>query len=136
MDDHGLAKYYAAIVGVVLVALGLLGSIANPIVAEPTATADPLFHTDAIHDIIHLGTGLAALYVAFVVPGEQRPSAVVGFGLLYVAILVLALISSNLFGILRVPLNPPSHILNAALAVTALGVGYMARDPGRTRMAR
>lgn len=137
MGNYGLARGYAALIGIVLVVVGLLGFIANPIVADPNAANDPIFHTDAIHNIIHLGTGAIALFIAFGLPAERQPSAVIGFGLLYVAIFVLVLLSPNLFGILRVPANMALHILHAALAVTGLAVGYMARgSAGSTAYSR
>jgi hypothetical protein len=137
MGNYGLARGYAALVGIVLVVVGLLGFIANPIVADPNAANNPIFHTDAIHNIVHLGTGAVALFIAFGLPAERQPQGVIGFGLLYVAIFVLVLLSPTLFGILGVPANPPLHILHAALAISALAVGYMARgSAGATAYTR
>lgn len=127
-NNASLARNYAALIGIVLVAVGVLGFISNPIVADPRTAGNPIFHTDTIHNIVHLGTGALALYIAFGLPAERVASGVIGFGALYVAIFVLVLLSPTLFGILQVPANAPLHVLHAAIAVVSLGVGYMARN--------
>lgn len=135
MGNYGLAKSYAALIGIVLVVVGLLGFIGNPIVGNP-ATSNPIFHTDAIHNIVHLATGALALYIAFGLPAERIPNGVIAFGVLYVVILLAVLLSPTLFGILAVPANAPLHLLHAALAVVSLAVGYMARSSAATAYTR
>ena len=133
MSDYGMAKTYAALVGVVLVLAGLLGFISNPIVGEPAN--NPLLVTGTVHNIVHLATGLLALYIAFGLEGANRANGLIGFGVLYLAILVLTFISPNLFGILgnsQYNVNTADHVLHAALAVLSLGVGYMARNETAT----
>jgi hypothetical protein len=128
MGSYGAAKAYAAVVGAVLVAVGLLGFLPNPIVSS---APDALFATNAAHNAVHVGTGLIALYVAFGLRGESQANGVSAFGALYAAIFVLALVDPRLFGLFGdAPANNADHVLHAALAVSALAVGYVAR--GRT----
>ncbi len=130
MGNYGLAKSYAAIIGVVLVAAGLLGFIQNPIVGPgPNSNGtDVILAANAVHNIVHLVTGALALYIAFALSGEAQAKGVIGFGILYVVILVAVLLSPTLFGLFDpVPANMPIHLLHAFLAITALAVGYMAR---------
>jgi hypothetical protein len=129
MSDMGLAKGYSALVGVVLVVVGLLGFIGNPIVGEPAS--NPLFLTGTIHNVVHLGTGLLALYIAYMLTGVNQANGVIAFGVLYIVILVLTLISGNLFGILgndSYKVNTLDHVLHGVLGVASLAVGYMARN--------
>ena len=132
IGNYGLAQGYAAVVGVVLVVVGLLGFIGNPIVGEPVpGGGGPIFVTGTVHNIVHLATGLLALYVAFGLSGETQANGVIGLGILYVAVLVLTVLSPTLFGILGTTpeygVNAADHLLHAALAIVSFGVGYLAR---------
>ncbi len=130
MGNYGMAKSYAAIIGVVLVAAGLLGFIQNPIAGEgPNGNGtEVLLATNAVHNIVHLVTGALALYIAFALSGDALARGVLGFGILYVIIFVAVLLSPTLFGLFDpIPANLPIHLLHAFLAITALAVGYMAR---------
>ena len=128
MTTADTTKYFAALIGAVLVLVGLLGFIGNPIVGEPAS--NPLFVTGTVHNIVHLLTGAAALYIAFGVSAAQRPTALIVLGVVYGAVLVLTLVSGNLFGILGTDaykVNTFDHLLHALLAVASIGVGLWAR---------
>src|SRR3954471_22903957 len=102
MNNLELAKWWAALAGIVLVAVGLLGFINNPIVgAQPGA----LVPTDALHNVVHLITGGLALYIAFGLRGENLANGVIGFGILYTIIFLSVLISPDFFGLFSVPAN-------------------------------
>ena len=52
----------------------------------------------------------------------------IGFGALYAVIFVLVLPSPSLSGLCAdASANPPSQVLHAALAVTSLALGYVAK---------
>ena len=129
-SDTGVVKAWMTLAGAVLLLVGLFGFINNPIVG-PQANA--LLPTDAIHNIVHVITGLVALYIAFVLRGENQANGAIGFGVLYVVIFLAVVVSPNLFGLFQVPANVVLHLIHAALAVVSLGVGYMAR--GRSTAA-
>lgn len=134
VGNYGLTQAYAAVVGIVLVVVGLLGFIENPIVG-PGAGA--LFATNTIHNIVHLATGLLALYIAFGTRGESQANWVIGFGVLYAVIFVVTLLSPSLFGLFDpTPVNPLDHVLHALLAVASLAVGYVGRGSASTMAAR
>jgi hypothetical protein len=124
MRSGGLTQSWMALAGIVLVAVGLLGFISNPLVGS---AANALIPTDAIHNVVHLATGLLALYVAFGMRGAAQVNGTIGFGILYAVIFVAVLLSPTLFGIFTVAANATIHIIHAALAVVSLAVGYMAR---------
>jgi hypothetical protein len=133
VGSYGIAKAYAAVVGIVLVAVGLLGFVANPIVSsEPGA----IFATNAIHNMVHIATGALALYIAFGLAGESRANGVMAFGVLYAVIFVLALLDPRLFGLFGdAPANIADHVLHAVLALSALAVGYLARGGSERTVA-
>jgi hypothetical protein len=124
MNNLDLAKWWAALAGVVLVLVGLLGFISNPLVGSAPGALVP---TDTLHNIVHLGTGLLALYIAFGLRGQNLANGVIGFGVLYTVIFLAVLISPNLFGLFSVSANVVLHVIHFALAAVSLAVGYMAR---------
>lgn len=126
MRSGGLAMQWSALVGVVLVVVGLLGFIDNPIVGR---NANALVSTNEIHNVVHLVTGLLALYIAFGLRGAQQANGLVGFGLLYAVIFIAVVLSPDLFGLFgtyRAELN--EHIIHGAVALVSLGIGWMSRS--------
>lgn len=130
MGNNGMVRSVAAIVGIVLVAAGLLGFIGNPIVGPGPNNngTDVLLAANSVHNIVHLATGSLALYIAFGLSGTQQANAFLGFGILYVVLFVAVLFSPTLLGLFDpIEANVPIHVLHAGLAIVGLGVGYMAR---------
>jgi len=127
-----VAKWYAAIVGVALVAAGLLGFLDNPIIADPSA--NPLFVTGTTHNLIHLLTGWTAIYIAFGLVGNQQAYGLIALGFTYLLILGLSIISPNLFGALgsapTFDVNPLDHVLHAGLAIASIAIGWLTRIRG------
>ena len=127
MSQMNTAKTWAALVGIVLIAAGLLGFLNSSLVGS---AEDALVRTDNIHNVVHLLTGMIALFIAFGTRGEQQANAVIGFGILYTIIFLAVLVSPTLFGIFSVPSNAAVHVIHLAVAVVSLAVGFTAR--GRT----
>jgi hypothetical protein len=132
MSNTNTAMGWATLAGIVLVAAGLFGFLNTSIAGSAPGA---LLQVDTVHNIVHLVTGLIALYIAFGLKGEQQVNAVIGFGILYVVIFVAVLLSPTLFGIFSVAANAPLHVIHAAVAVVSLAVGYMARSSS-SAMAR
>jgi hypothetical protein len=124
MQNDRIAQGWIALAGFVLVAVGLLGFLNNPLVGPDTA----LIPTGTVHNLVHLVTGILALYIAFGLRGLAQANAVVGFGVLYAIIFVVVLLSPTLFGLFEFSANAYLHVIHAALAVVSLAVGYMARN--------
>ena len=124
-NNTSLAQPWMTLAGIVLVAVGVLGFISNPIVGT---SSNALLPTDTLHNIIHLVTGLLALYIAFGLRGDTQANATLGFGVLYAVIFVAVFASPNFFGLFSVPANTALHVIHAALAVVSLAIGWMARN--------
>jgi len=124
MGNLDLAKWWMALAGVVLVLVGLLGFIANPLVGSSSGALVP---TDSLHNVVHLGTGVLALFIAFGLRGMALANGTIGFGILYMVIFAAVLISPTLFGLFSVPSNAVVHVIHVSLAVVSLAVGYTAR---------
>ena len=131
MRTANIAQAWMALVGLVLVAAGLVGFLNTPLAGS---SANALLQTDTVHNVVHVLTGLLALGIAFGLRGDQQVNAVIGFGVLYVIIFVAVLVSPTLFGLFSVSANAPIHLIHAAVAVVTLAVGLMARG-GSTQTA-
>jgi hypothetical protein len=125
MNNTNTAQGWATLAGVVLIAAGLLGFLNTSIIGS---AENALVRTDNVHNIVHIVTGLIALYIAFGLKGEQQANGVLGFGVLYLIIFIAVLASPTLFGIFSVPSNAAVHVIHGALAIVSLAVGYMARN--------
>jgi hypothetical protein len=121
--SSGTIQAYAAIAGVVLVLVGLLGFLNTPIVGE-----NGFFATDALHNIVHTVTGLYGLYVAFGLRGSAQVQGMLIFAILYLVILVVVFLSPTLFGLFSVPANAPLHVVHAALAVAGFATYFLGRQ--------
>jgi uncharacterized membrane protein len=60
-------KTAAIIIGLIFVAVGILGFVSNPIVGS---SPDAIFHTDQTHNIVHLVSGALFLIIAIASPGS------------------------------------------------------------------
>jgi hypothetical protein len=118
-------KSWSALAGIVLVVVGLIGFLDTPLVG---AASGALVPTDALHNVVHLGTGVLALWIAFGLSGRTQVDALLGFGVLYVVIFLAVLVSPTLFGLFSVPANAVVHVIHAALAAVSLAVAWMARS--------
>ena len=63
-----------------LVAAGLFGSVDNPIVA---GAAGALFQVDTLHSVVHLVSGLVALFMGTSQHGRALGEATIAFGGMY-----------------------------------------------------
>lgn len=125
MNNTNTVQGWATLAGIVLIAAGLLGFLNTQIVGS---AENALVRTDNVHNIVHIVTGLIALYIAFGLRGEQQVNGLIGFGILYAIIFIAVLVSPNLFGIFSVQSNAVVHVIHAAVAVVSLAIGYMARN--------
>jgi len=131
MRTTNIAQGWMALVGLVLLAAGLVGFLNTPLAGS---SANALLATDTFHNVVHLLTGLLALGIAFGLKGEAQVNGVIGFGVLYAVIFVAVLVSPTLFGLFSVAANAPIHVIHAAVALVSLAVGLMARG-GSTQTA-
>ena len=117
-------KSWSALVGIVLVAVGVL-------VLRDTVRRFGQWRSRTYgrtHNVVHLGTGVLALWIAFGLSGRTQVDALLGFGILYLVIFVAVLVSPTLFGLFSVPANAVIHVIHAAVAVVSLAIALMARD--------
>ena len=126
------AKTAAIIFGIAFLAVGLLGYVSNPIVGS---SEDAIFHTDGLHNIVHLVSGALFILVAIAAPASASGFLKI-FGLVYLLLGVYGLISmgseetAKLLGILHV--NKADNYLHVGLGLIILLVGTMSSRTAKT----
>jgi len=125
MTSNSLVRGWAVLSGAILVAVGLLGFVDNPIVGKAEGA---LIGANDIHNSVHILTGLVALWIGLGLKGASQATALTAFGVLYAVVLVATLVSPELFGLFAgYGAGPIEHVIHGGLAVVSIGVGLMAR---------
>jgi hypothetical protein len=118
-------KKLATLVGVVLVLVGVLGFV-------PGITTDDnlllgIFEVNALHNVVHLLTGVAALVAAK--SDAYARTFFLAFGVVYTVVALVGWVQGDtVLGI--IPVNAADNVLHTLLAVSFLGAafGLKARD--------
>lgn len=109
-----MAKKFAMIFGWIFVVVGVLGFVPNPLVGEGA-----FFHADTAHNVFHLVSGAALLYVAYKAT-HKAATALRVLGVIYLVLAVLGFFtdSSSLLGVVEI--NDADNWLHLALGVLLL----------------
>ena len=111
-----MAKTIAMVFGWILLIIGLLGFVSNPIVGS----GDALFMADGLHNIVHLLTGAIFLWVAKK-GGAQKMLKV--FGFIYLIVALAGFVSgTSVLGIMAS--NVADNWLHLVFAAVFLWAGY------------
>ena len=106
--------------GIIFTAIGVLGFV--PGIATPDGILLGIFMVDALHNIIHLATGLIALYLITQMPGMVKTYFKV-FGIVYAVVALLGLMTGSVLGLIDV--NSADNALHVVVAAAALYVGFI-----------
>jgi len=121
------AKTAAIIIGLLFVAVGLLGYVDNPIVGSSEGA---IFHTDNIHNIVHIASGALFLLVAFVAPGSASGFLKL-FGIVYLIIGVIGFVQYGTDGMGKVlgflHVNGADNFLHVGLGIVIFLAGFFRR---------
>lgn len=123
-------KTAAIILGLAFVAVGLLGFVSNPIVGS---SADAIFHTDKVHNIVHIVSGALFLLVALAAPASAGAFLKI-FGVVYLGLGIYGMVtmgsseSKELLGFLHV--NKADNYLHIGLGFVIFLAGSIG---GRAR---
>jgi hypothetical protein len=115
------SKLAATVLGIVFLAVGILGFIPNPIVSE-----NGIFAVDTMHNIVHLVSGAVLLGGVYSSLGSGMALKIIG--VIYGAVAVLGLVMGPgmLLGLIHV--NANDNYLHVVLAVVILAAGFMLPD--------
>ena len=130
----GLERTFAVVVGVVLIALGVLGSLGSPLAGGPDHTS--IIVTGFGHDLVHLVSGALFLHVGLALNGRNRALGLIVLGAFYVATAVLSVVSGDLFGLYGAHASGLDQLAHLLLGVAATTVGWMGRSEERREYGR
>lgn len=114
-------KLAATVIGIVFIAVGILGFIPNPIVS-PTG----LFAVNTMHNLVHLISGAVLLAGVYSALGSGLALKIVG--IVYGAVAVLGLIvgPGMLLGLIHI--NAADNYLHVVLSIVIIVAGFMLPD--------
>ncbi len=109
-----MQKTILTILGVVFLAIGVLGFVSDPLLG--------IFEVDALHNIIHILSGALAL-VAVSMGASAMTTYSRVFGIVYALVAVLGFVSgTTVLGLIAV--NLADNVLHLVLAVVFLYLGF------------
>jgi hypothetical protein len=115
------ARTAAIILGLVLLAAGVLGFVPNPLVS-PTG----LFVVNTAHNLVHVVSGLVLLAGAYAGLGSALALKIVG--VVYGLVAVLGLVQGGNMVLGVIAMNAADHWLHVGLAVVILAAGFLLDD--------
>ena len=121
------AKNAALVIGIIFIAVGLLGFVSNPIIGD---SGDAIFHADTVHDMVHIISGALFVLVAMAAPAFSGTFLIV-FGIVYLVIGLIGFANfggqgmGKVLGFLHV--NGADNYLHIALGIVILLLGLSTR---------
>jgi hypothetical protein len=129
MEGKTLAQVYALTLGVVLVAVGMLGFIVEPSFAiGDSAQRGTLiaFDINGWHNVVHVLSGVVGIALA----GTAAKARLycIGYGIVYTVVSILGFVVGD-GGLLLslIPINTADNLLHLAIALTGIGIGLTSR---------
>jgi|SRR5687767_908650 len=120
-------KTASILIGIVFVAVGLLGFVSNPIIGESDTA---IFHADTTHNVVHIVSGVLFLFIGFAASGFAGTFLKI-FGIVYFFLGVLGMINigddgmTQLLGFLHV--NGADNYLHIGLGILIFLAGMLPR---------
>jgi Domain of unknown function (DUF4383) len=137
MADRSPAQVFALVIGVTLVAAGILGFFYNASFGTGDGTERDavlgILDVNAWHNLFHLVSGVIALAVAGSYSGAR--TFALAFGAVYLVVVILGFIAGDGDEILNIiPINTEDNVLHVLLTIAAFGAGLATpatnRHPG------
>jgi len=121
-------KTASIIIGIIFLAVGLLGFVSNPVVGE---SHNAIFHADKVHNMVHIISGILFLIVALAAPARSSFFLKL-FGIVYLLLGVLGFAAIGdsgmvtLLGFLTV--NGADNYLHIVLGITIFLAGLFPKS--------
>ncbi len=132
-DRRTPAQWYCLLAGLALLLAGVFGLISDSSFDTGDGVQGDLFlgfEVNAIHNLIHVASGLVLLAAS---PKRASAQAVaLAFGLVYGLVAIIGLIDGeDVLGL--IPINAAENLLHIALAALGIITGLISRDDDRGR---
>lgn len=121
-----MVKKLALYFGIVLTAVGILGFV--PGITDVSGMLLGIFEVDAMHNIVHIATGIIGILVGTMWASHARLYFKV-FGVVYGLVTILGFVQGdNVLGLIMV--NMADNVLHVLITAFALWVGFGMKDGG------
>ncbi len=136
MEDRSPAQVFALVIGVTLVAAGILGFFYSASFGTGDGTERDavlgILDVNAWHNLFHLVSGVIALAVAGSYGGAR--SFALAFGAVYLVVTILGFIAGDGDEILNlIPVNTEDNVLHLLIGIAGIAAGLA--TPARDRLA-
>jgi hypothetical protein len=119
-----MTKNVMYVLGAVLIIVGLLGFINNPVLG--------IFKVDVLHNLVHLASGILAVVFAGMGASQAKTFAVI-LGVVYALVTILGFLSGeSVLGLITV--NMADNVLHLVLAIVFLVIGLKKSSGGMAPM--
>jgi hypothetical protein len=133
--DRTPAQLYSLLFGIVLLAVGVLGFIADSSFGTGSDVEGSdfiIFEVNGWHNIVHILSGLLGLALA-----RRRDTArayALGFGAVYLVVTIWGFITGDQV-LWLIPVDAADNVLHLLIAVAGLAAGLASRDETAPRAA-
>jgi hypothetical protein len=134
-DNRTPAQLYSLVFGITLLAVGILGFVADSSFdtgANVQGSDFIIFEVNGWHNLVHIASGLVGIALA-----RRADSArlfALGFGAVYLLVAILGLIDGNdVLGL--IPVDAADNVLHIAIAGAGIAAGLVSSPAPRTRRA-
>ena len=139
MQNLGPARLYALVIGVVLVAAGIIGFFYESAFTDDKSVRDAVFgilDVNGWHNVVHIASGALGL-VAFAAGAYASRAYALGLGAVYIVVAIWGFAVGDGDSILSiVPVNTEDNVLHALIGIAGLAAGAAATPaPARARPA-
>jgi hypothetical protein len=132
-DARTPAQLYALLFGITLLAVGILGFIADSSFDTGSNVQGSdfiIFEVNGWHNLVHIASGIAG--IALSRRADSARLFALGFGAVYLLVTILGFIDgNNVLGL--IPVDAADNVLHLAIAVLGIGAGLASSPTPRAR---
>jgi hypothetical protein len=132
-DARTPAQLYALLFGITLLAVGILGFIADSSFDTGSNVQGSdfiIFEVNGWHNLVHIASGIAG--IALSRRADSARLFALGFGAVYLLVAIVGFIDGNdVLGL--IPVDAADNVLHLAIAALGIGAGLASSPTRRTR---